>query len=175
MAYTTTTNSATTYVPIATYTLASSASTVTFGSGQTIPQTYTDLVLVMNFVQTTSGSPVIVFNSDTTSTYSITNLTGSGSSAASNRETNIHNYYSFDYIATSTTNPNLSIIDIMNYSNTTTYKTVLERANNASSGTGAMVGLYQNTNAIKQIDITRQSGGYWSAGSTFTLYGIKAA
>ena len=65
----------------------------------------------------------------------------------------------------------------MNYSNTTTNKTVLARGNNASDasypGTEAFVGLWRSTAAINRIDFSSNSKT-WNAG-TFTLYGIKAA
>ena len=39
---------AATYEPISTTTLTSAQSSVTFGSGGTLPQTYTDLVVIVN-------------------------------------------------------------------------------------------------------------------------------
>jgi hypothetical protein len=69
---------------------------------------------------------------------------------------------------------NLSITHFMNYSNTTTYKTALVRGNNASSGVDAIVNNWRNTAAITNIDVIANSSTFTS-GSTFTLYGIKAA
>ena len=69
---------------------------------------------------------------------------------------------------------NNAIVQFQNYSNTTTYKTVLSRGNNASNLVEAFVGLWRSTSAITAIDIKTQSGNF-SIGSTFTLYGIKAA
>jgi hypothetical protein len=66
-----------------------------------------------------------------------------------------------------------SIINIQNYSNSTTYKTVLARSNNAATGTDATVALWRSTSAITSIDYYLNSGS-WATGSTFTLYGIKA-
>jgi hypothetical protein len=163
---------ASTYEPIANTTLSSNASSITFSS---IPSTYTDLVLIMNFNQDAGGAPTIQFNNDTSTSYSETNLVGDGSSASSHRETSVSNYYCFDYIATSTSVPNTSIIQIMNYSNTTTYKSLLERANVTTGGTGAIVGLWRNTAAINKIFIGRQTAGNYTSGSQFTLYGIKAS
>jgi hypothetical protein len=62
----------------------------------------------------------------------------------------------------------------MNYSNTTTFKTMLNRSNVPSTGTGATVGLWRNTAAISSLTITSESGNLQS-GSTFTLYGILKA
>jgi len=57
-----TSTSAPTYVPISTQTLLSSASTINFNS---IPGTYTDLVLIINTKKTSGGAanPILTFNS----------------------------------------------------------------------------------------------------------------
>ncbi len=60
-----------------------------------------------------------------------------------------------------------------NYSNTTTYKTVLSRCSNPTGGTLAVAGLWRSTAAITSITLTPTAGN-WLSGSTFTLYGIKA-
>jgi hypothetical protein len=66
----------------------------------------------------------------------------------------------------------------MNYSNATTYKTWLSRNNRASAsnapGTEALVGLWRSTSAITEL-VIGLTGGNFDTGSTFTLYGIKAA
>ena len=62
----------------------------------------------------------------------------------------------------------------MNYSNATTYKTVITRASNANNGVDAVVGLWRNTAAITSINVFLGTGNL-DTGSTFTLYGIKAA
>ena len=74
-----------TYIPIATTTLSSTASSVTLSS---IPATYTDIVIVCNG-QTSTGTfdTKLQVNSDTGSNYSSTRLEGSGSAASSNRTT----------------------------------------------------------------------------------------
>ena len=66
------------------------------------------------------------------------------------------------------------IVQFMNYSNTTTNKTVLSRANNAATGTDAIVNLWRSTAAITSIYVYVPSGNF-ATGSTFTLYGILAA
>ena len=64
----------------------------------------------------------------------------------------------------------------MNYANTSVYKTVLLKNNDSgtSNTVSASVGLYRSTNAINAVNILPGSGNL-PAGSTFTLYGIKAA
>jgi len=176
-----------TYTPIATTTLGSAAASYTFSS---IPSTYTDLILVAS-CQSTSSSPadsrcfVQVGNGsvDTGSNYSHTDLYGTGSAAGSYRESNRTQIDQIVYNATSN-NGEFAVItyQFMNYANTSTYKTVLQRGNQNlnSQGTtyvGAQVSLWRSTSAINTIKIYTggPSAGNWSAGSTFTLYGIASA
>ncbi len=162
-----------TYEPIATNTLSSSASSVTFSS---ISGSYTDLVVVCSFFKPTGGSPRFRLNGDTSSLYSQTVVYGNGTTASSSRESSEGAYYLMDFLSPSTSVPNLSIVNVMNYSNTTTHKTILERAGAADTGTVASVGLYRSTSAITSITINADgSSGVFSSGSTFTLYGIAAA
>lgn len=164
---------AATYEPIATHTLGSAAASYTFSS---IPSSFTDLVLVVNGGFATAETIGIQFNSDTGSNYSSTILAGSGSTASSGRNTNqtgltiaTNGYYTTTQIAN-------SIISVMNYSNATTYKTVLSRSNNASVGLDAIVGLWRSTSTINSIKLYGFYSGYnFNAGSTFTLYGIASA
>ena len=168
---------AVTYDPIATTTLGSNAQTITFSS---IPQTYTDLVLVFSSAITAGAADVwIRFNSDSGTNYSSTALFGNGSSAGSARYTNTRfiylNYYGQP---TATLGQSVYITNIMNYSNTTTYKTVLDRASDAASGKGvdAIVGLWRSTSAITDFILDTGSASYpFLTGSTFSLYGVKAA
>jgi hypothetical protein len=159
-----------TYEPIATTTLGSAQATVTLSS---IPATYTDLILVFRFDKSAAdtGSRFTV-NNDTGSNYSTTDVRGNGTAASSGRDSTQTFGRYFRGLA-NTAADNIVIMQFMNYSNTTTYKTILTRANNAN-GTEANVNLWQSTSAINRIDIITASGTY-SAGSTFTLYGIKAA
>jgi hypothetical protein len=157
-----------TYTPIATTTLTSSSASVTFSS---IPQTYTDLVVVMNAI--VNVSPAFhntSFNGDTATNYSTTWIVGDGSSAASARQANN------SVIAGFAANPEaLYILNIMNYSNTTTFKSTLARTSNVNTSiSAALVGLYRSTSAINSITIAGSNNNY-SAGTTATLYGIKAA
>lgn len=154
-----------TYTPIASQTLSSAAATVTFSG---IPQTYTDLVVVTNVLA--SGSFYVAnINGDTGNNYSRTRMLGNGSTAASDRSTNLN---SLIIDNSNSTNWTMATIHFMNYSNTTTNKTILSRGNGAAYDVSAMVHLWRNTAAITSISFTQSSN--FSAGSTFTLYGIGA-
>ena len=167
---------ASTYEKIATTTLGSATATVTFSS---ISGSYTDLVLIGNLGgSVANNSCKIQFNSDTGTNYSLTEIQGNGTTASSRRiSNNAYAYFSYD-TAPSTAIEFVGIFQINNYSNTTTYKTYLSRANGAhaaaSPGTSATVGLWRNTSAINRLDITMSSGNLIT-GSTFTIYGILKA
>ena len=158
-----------TYEPISTTTLGAGATSVTFSS---IPSTYTDLVLIVNDTNGTGADSLnLRFNGDTGTNYSSTRIQGDGSSAQSNRNTNAT---SMNIGFTSNT-LSTSIIQIMNYANTTTNKTALGRGNNAGVEVSAKVGLWRSTAAINSIVVITGGGYTFQTGSTFTLYGIKAA
>jgi hypothetical protein len=162
-----------TYTPIATNTLGSTQQTVTFSS---ISGSYTDLVLVCNFGTSGVTNAGMRLNSDTGTNYSLTYLEGNGTSATSGRATNDSriNFTSASWYA-STGFANIITVNFNNYSNTTTYKTMLSRNGAADRGTMASAGLWRNTAAITSIQVYVDSGITFPIGSTFTLYGIQAA
>ncbi len=160
-----------TYEPIASQTLGSAAPSVTFSS---IPQGYTDLVIVINTGASIADDIGCRFNGDTGSNYSFTILAGNGSTASSGRASNATrlNFTSNAYMRTSLTQN--TIINIQNYSNSTTYKTAINRANVAEGAVDAIVGLWRNTSAINSIQIfCDHNAGNFLSGSTFSIYGIQ--
>jgi hypothetical protein len=164
-----------TYVALDKITTTGSVSSVTFSS---INQGYTDLVIVANIQQVTNGEDVAIqFNGDTTSLYSRTYLCGDGSTAHSGRSSSATSIIC-DHHATPPTADSFStnIIQVQNYSNTTTNKSVLARAGSLSSvaGTAAVVGLWRSTAAITSATIFCTNGSNIKTGSTFSLYGIRA-
>ena len=163
-----------TYTPIATQSISGSPTSVTFSS---IPSTYTDLIVVINAALTTQNDVGLRLNGDTGTNYSRTILYGTGSAAGSVTGGGA-NQGQIEYYGSPNTTLGGStiIVNFMNYSNTTTYKTVLSRSNNASSGVDAVVNLWRSTAAINQIEFKPYTGTMtWVTGSQFTLYGIAAA
>lgn len=162
-----------TYTPIKDYILTSATAEIDFTS---ISGSYTDLVLIINGAITT-GNPAILFrlNGNTGSNYSYTRITGNGTAAASSREIN----QTFGHLAPAfgfTTNFESNIIaNFMNYSNSTTNKTIITRNNTPSAGTEALVALWRQTSAITSIKIYNSSATNFIIGSTFSLYGILKA
>ena len=154
--------------------------TVTLSSGQTqvtfpnIPQIYTDLVVVVEGAGSTGGDLKFTLNGDAATNYSTTWFSGDGSTATSLR----HNNYAYAEAdrwesVTTTLGATMHILDVMNYSNSTTFKTTLIRSNSAAAGTSALVSLYRSTAAITSMTLFL-SGGTFSTGSTFSLYGVGA-
>lgn len=159
-----------TYTPLATQTLSSAAASVTFSS---ISGAYTDLVLVVAGQATGAQRNLLLqFNGDTASNYSATILYGDGSAAASVRVTSQTSANVGGIDSTSQSN---TIAQIMNYSNATTYKTVLGRGNSSTNIVAAKVALWRSTSAITSIVAFLAASDTFTTGSTFTLYGIAAA
>lgn len=159
-----------TYVAIASTAISSTVTEVTFSS---VSSAYTDLVLVLAPTAGGIADTAIQFNSDTGSNYSRTYLTGNGTAASSGRnsgDTRIR----LTYNGVTGGSAGVQIIQIMNYANATTNKTILNRNSNANYGTDANVGLWRSTSAINTIRIFCDGGGNWTAGFV-SLYGIAAA
>lgn len=157
-----------TYTPIYSTTLVSAQSSVTLNSFSG----YTDLVLVMAPIVSSDTYNFLSINgAPSGSSHSLTRMIGNGSTATSSRESSqarINIWYS------NASTPSNFIVNLQNYANTTTYKTILCRGNNTADSLAATVGLWSSTAAITSIVLTPQVGNY-NIGSTFTLYGIKAA
>jgi hypothetical protein len=161
-----------TYTPIATVSPSGTA-TVDFTS---ISGSYTDLVLVMSGSMAAAANMFIRVGNgslDTGSNYSITQITGSGSSASSGRLSSQTEYKVTDGLFFDTSEQCNILVSFQNYSNTTTNKTWLSRANSAGIGVNAGVGLWRSTSAINTIRLYGSQN--FQSGSKVTLYGIAAA
>lgn len=162
-----------TYESIATTTLGSAASSITFSS---IPNTYTDLRLVLVGRNDSNGNIFTRLNSDSNSNYSQTNLIGNGSAASSTNQTSQSIWYLTLGQTTSTTIPFMYTLDIFNYAGSTN-KTALITQSADQNGSGAVmrsVALYRSTSAISTI-LFYVNAMNFTSGFTATLYGIKAA
>lgn len=163
-----------TYVALDKVTVGTATPSITFSS---IPSGYTDLVMVANFDGSASSYVTLTFNGVSGTSYSRTRLIGNGSSATSDRTANTSGIINLTYNTAGT--PVTGIYQIMNYSNTTTYKTVLCRDAAQPDNVAAHVGMFRgstgsSTEAITSVTLTKGSGNFTS-GSTFSLYGIAAA
>lgn len=162
-----------TYEPIATTTLGSAASSITFNS---IPNTYTDLRLVLFSTYSTGSSFIkLQFNSDTGTNYSRTNLQGDGASATSNRQSSVAQI-NMGFLPASSGQTTLQTIDVFSYAGSSNKTCLIESSedNNGSGTVRRIVGLWRNTAAITSITLTGDSTNF-GTGTTATLYGILAA
>jgi hypothetical protein len=160
-----------TYDKIEAKTLGSATSSVSFTG---IPATYTDLVLVSVTKSTTGNNTRLTFNNDASALYSNTSLGGTGTTAVSRRDSGV-TYMRLDWDGyNQTTEFNVHVTNVQNYANTTTFKTAITRSGSGPTGVDALVGLYRSTSAISRLDVIASAGNF-DTGTTFTLYGIKAA
>jgi hypothetical protein len=169
-----------TYEKIATTTLVSTAPDITFTG---ISQSYTDLVVIISARSVFSAAEVAGFvrvgngSIDTGSNYSRIRLLGTGTTASSATGSNL-TAISWDSLPGATSaagNFCATIIQIMNYSNTTTYKSFLIRANEPNNYVEAESGLWRSTSAIDQVRIYGDGAADLAIGTVITLYGIEAA
>lgn len=159
-----------TFQPLQTTTLGSNQSSLTLFSN--IPSTYTDLVIVGDFISNTLifGGLWLRFNGSSATDYSSTTLEGSGSNAITFRESN-SNRMQVGYNDANARQ--MFVINIMDYANTTTNKTALVRYGNPTPLVQARIGMWRSTAAISSITMGVDNQNI-ASGSTFTLYGVKA-
>ena len=163
---------ASTYTPIATTTISGTGtSTVTFNSFSG----YTDIRLIASVKSNSGSADTLKVAVNTSTSISRTGLYGNGSVTGSYRQSSETGLLVDDIPISSSSSYNITTIDFMNYSNTTTYKTALSRLNNASATTRAQVYLIPSTNAITSLTFTMTSASNIGDGSTFTLYGIASS
>lgn len=164
---------AATYEPIATTTLSTSATNITFSS---IPSTYTDLRLIWVGKLTAGGAGLRMnLNNNSSNIFSYTQLRGNGTTAASERSVN-NSQALINYNLGS--EPSFVTVDFFSYANTNIYKTMLTTASEDFNGSGTVirtVNLFRNTSAISTISIATLFGDNFVAGTTATLYGILKA
>ena len=172
-----------TYDLIASQTLGSAASSITFSS---IAASWTDLRLILtgkcDYTSQAYGTILINFNGDTGSNYSYTWIYGNGTAASSSSATNLTGgrlYFGAD--VSSSTWSTLATVDIFSYAGST-YKTFLHtHSNDANGGAGAGINvggrvlLWRSTSAITSLVLSNLSFTNFASGTTANLYGIKAA
>ena len=166
---------ANTYTLIEAQTLSSSQASITLGSGGTIPQTYTDLKILVSARHSTAevSNDILVSFNGSTSNFTATRLYGSGSGTGS--DTNARSMgTTVGASATASTFANNEIY-IPNYtsSNYKSYSTEQVGENNATPAYAILIaGLWSDVAAITSITLTAGTGSFVAA-STFYLYGIK--
>ena len=171
--------STTSYESIATVTVGSPQSAITFSS---IPSTYKHLQIrgIARSTRAASGSYVkIQANSDTGNNYANHGLYGTGSAAGAYAVTTT-DHAGEAYITASSdlaSTFGISVWDILDYTNTSKYKTVRALTGADVNGTNGQVrfasGVWLSTSAITTVTLTDGNGANFDQYSTFALYGIK--
>ena len=165
------------YESIATFT--PSGADVTFSS---IPSTYKHLQ-IRALARTTRGDASVDtvyfrFNGDTGNNYNVHTLSGNGggtpSSAYYSAPTVLWGAFSTPTSLSAANMFSVSIIDILDYTNTSKYTTTRMLGGTDVNGSGSadfFSGLWRNTAAITSIRFFAE--GNFASGSHFALYGIK--
>ena len=155
-----------TYVPLATYTVTGSPdASILFSS---IPATYRDLIVVVQFITGANASVRLRANGDTGSNYSTVRMYG-GPGPDVGSDTLTTTYANIESGETNTQQNSL-LINAMDYSATDKHKTFLVRGN--QNYVSAYANRWASTTAINTLEIYTDSSSF-SVGSTFSLYGVN--
>lgn len=164
-----------TYESIQSTIVPSAIATVTLSS---IPNTYTDLVLVIQPGNSTSSGAAIRhrINGDAGPYYSslfIDGLTGNAIVANASNQTQMDMGWRLGIPTTAL--DTMFIINYQSYANPNIGKGLLMRGGGPSQATDIMIGLWRDNTPINSLSFTigQPSSGNFVAGSTFTLYGIR--
>lgn len=165
-----------------------SIATVTVGAGgassiefTSIPATYQHLQVRGLIIGSGSGDNLAVrLNSDTGSNYASHQIQGDGSTASALWNASANRMALMGLIGTSSVYPFVTVIDILDYANTsknTTARAFVGHDANTSNAVfrvGLHSGLWMNTAAVTSVTVTTNSGMTWGEHTTAALYGIKA-
>lgn len=161
--------------------LSSDTASVTFGSGGTIPQTFSNLIIVASARLNVSGYPAMLmrFNSDSGNKYNYRILEGSGSSVTSISGSSASSIIVGNLGGTNTTANTFNSIEthIPNYTGSTNKSVSSTSAieNNATTSyIDIIAGLWSDTSTITSIQLFPSTASFVS-GSSFFLYGITKA
>ena len=159
------------YESISTATVgAGGASSITFSS---IPSTYTHLQIRASMVTSSGAWIATQINSDTSTGYASHAMWGNGSGAGNGFGTGTGvATYGYTGLFDAATNGAM-VMDVLNYSNTTTNKTIRVLWGNDRNGAGEVgINSFFRPSQTGAIDTIKISGPF-SQYSTFALYGIK--
>jgi hypothetical protein len=169
------------YDSIATTTVSSSVSTITFSS---IPATYTHLQIrsiARGTVASGEMQTFYRFNSDTGTNYAHHFFRADGSTLYGGSGTSLSQISAVTRYSAANATSNIfgaGVTDILDYANTSKYTTIRSLGGIDANGSGQVYftsGLWMNTSAITSITIGINDGGDFAQYSQFALYGIKGA
>jgi hypothetical protein len=168
---------------LATVSVGTATNTVTFSS---IPSTYTHLQIryIARSARTTDiGATMLTrFNSDSGNNYAYHMMYGNGVTAGAYNGSTTNFMRSYSVSSSSASNTQIygaGVIDILDYANTSKYKTLRHLGGYDRNGSGELnlaSGLWQSTSAISTITLTlNEATANYEPNSQFALYGIKGA
>lgn len=162
---------AATYDSIQQSTLGTNSPSVTLSN---LPTSYTDLVIICNLRATGTSSVSYRLNADSGSNYSDVILYGSASPTVGSTKHSAASLALVTYGTITSTANEFSLVkfDLMN-SASSTRKTILATVANSGVEVDRAVSLWRSTNQITSM--TLYASNNFVAGSTFAVYGIKAA
>jgi hypothetical protein len=155
------------------------AASVTLPASGTIPQTYTDLKILISARDNSAqiGNNILMQINGGTTSQSVRAISGDGSSTPNSYSATPIFFTSNGNSSTADTFSNMEVY-IPNYASTTTYKSVSVDSVSENNGTTALAqltaGLYASNNAITTISFVTNGGPNILEGSTFYLYGISS-
>ena len=155
-------------------TITASAGTAASIDFTSIPQSYTDLKLVLSARNTGAENAVYVSFNGTTTTYSARILFGNGASAASNSPTARTILYSNFSTDTASVFANAEVyIPSYTSSNQKSFHSDTAQENNGTTSYQIfLAGLWTGTSAITQLTLTGATGNF-AQHTSASLYGIK--
>jgi hypothetical protein len=165
------------YDSLAVVTASGSLSSITFAG---IPSGYSHLQIRQMMRTDFAASDIgwtFRFNGDTGNNYSTHSLYGTGSSTVASAAAST-NYINVGFGIGTTVASNIlgvSIVDILDYANSSKFKTtrsIFGNDRNGSGTVGIMSGSWRNTEPINSITILAGAGNF-TTNSTFALYGVK--
>lgn len=161
-----------TYDKITAYTV--TGSPVSSFNITSIPGTYTDFRVILNSATGAAFDDEVLIrcNNDTAGNYSMTILGQSNNTLQSSRRSSVAQWH-IDNNSPANVG-GMYIMDFMDYSNTSTFKTMLSRSGRAGLSVCASVNLWRDTSAITSLNFRLASNLSYQVGTTITLYGIKA-
>jgi len=162
-----------TYTLIDSTTLASTTTSVTFSSLDTVAAGYKDLILITEYKTSANGYQLLLrYNADTGTNYSYVQMFGDGSSALS--ASGSFSWQILGGSSSSATTATFVAIQFLDFNSTDKHKSILARQGNLTTGeVYAVAGRWADTSAITSI-LCEANGTSFTAGSTFYLYGIEA-
>jgi hypothetical protein len=171
--------SSSSFESIATVTVGTATSTMTFTS---IPATYAHLQIRGMLNGTAAGTynnVLMRLNGDSGANYSSHMMYGDGATAGAVAETSANRTYGQIMVSQASTSSyvGVGVIDILDYANTSKYKTIRSLQGIEFNSAGDIrlgSGNWRNTAAITSIEFGTFSGNF-NVGSTLALYGIKVA